>query len=75
MSQFYIARFRDDPLIHGVPLEPVEGQELVTSAMIALAIHASDEHTLDEHWEIRISGPFPIGPERLVSADPKAHVV
>jgi hypothetical protein len=72
MNQFYIARFRADPLIHGVPFEPVEGQDLVTSAVVALAIHS--DFNLDEPWEIRIAGPFPIGPERVVLADPREHI-
>ena len=72
MSQFYIARFRADPLIHGVPFEPVEGQELVSAAVIALAIHT--ERELNEPWEIRIAGPFNMGPERIELIDPNDHI-
>ena len=73
VAQFYVARFRDDPLIHGVPFQVLEGEELVTAAVVALAVHA-DHHSVDKPWEIRIAGPFPIGPERVVLADPKDHL-
>jgi hypothetical protein len=73
MAQFYIARFGADPLIYGVPFQVAEGEELVAAAVLALAIHAS-HHSVDDPWEIRIAGPFPTGPERVVFTDPKPHL-
>jgi hypothetical protein len=73
MAQFYVARFRDDPIVMGVPFQLGEGQELVAAAVVALTIHAEDR-ALDKPWEIRIAGPFPIGPERIELINPKDHL-
>jgi len=72
MAQFYVTRFRDDPLLYGVPFQLEEGQELVAAAVVALAFHA--DRATNDAWEIRIAGPFPIGPERIALVDPKDHL-